>query len=85
MWNLPTPGIEPVSPALADRFLPTHHQGRPYMFTALKYAIQWFLVYSQSCSTIIRQSSEHLHYLPKEILYLVIVTAHFPLPWEPLI
>ena len=23
IWNLPSPGIEPVSPALAGRFLPT--------------------------------------------------------------
>ena len=30
IWNLPRPGIKPVSPALADGFLhPLHHQGGP--------------------------------------------------------
>ena len=29
MWNLPGPGIEPVSPALAGRFLSLRHQGSP--------------------------------------------------------
>ena len=28
MWNLPGPGIEPISPALADRFLPTVPPGQ---------------------------------------------------------
>ena len=30
MWNLPRSGMEPVSPALAGRFLPTSHQGSPW-------------------------------------------------------
>ena len=29
MWDLPRPGIEPVSPALAGGFLTTSHQGSP--------------------------------------------------------
>ena len=29
MWNVPRPGIEPVSPALADRFLSTVPPGSP--------------------------------------------------------
>ena len=34
--DLPDPGIKPVfpvSPALADRFLPLHHPGRPKVIT----------------------------------------------------
>ena len=29
LWNLPRPGIKPVSPALAGGFLTTSHQGSP--------------------------------------------------------
>ena len=29
MWNLPEPGIEPVSPAIAGRFLTTGLPGKP--------------------------------------------------------
>ena len=29
MWDLPGPGIEPVSPALAGRFLTTAPPGKP--------------------------------------------------------
>ena len=29
MWDLPTPGLEPVSPALAGRFLTTAPPGKP--------------------------------------------------------
>ena len=32
MWDLPRPGLEPVSPALAGRFSPTAPPGKP-MFT----------------------------------------------------
>ena len=31
MWNLPGPGIEPVSPALAGRFLTTVSPGNSYI------------------------------------------------------
>ena len=30
MWDLPRPGLEPVSPALADRFSTTAPPGKPY-------------------------------------------------------
>ena len=30
MWDLPGPGLEPVSPALADRFLATVPPGKPF-------------------------------------------------------
>ena len=32
MWNLPRPGIKPVSPSLADRFLTTGPPGKSYNF-----------------------------------------------------
>ena len=31
MWDLPRPGLEPVSPALAGRFSTTAPPGKPYM------------------------------------------------------
>ena len=30
MWDLPRPGLEPVSPALAGRFLTTAPPGKPH-------------------------------------------------------
>ena len=32
MWDHPRPGLEPVSPALADRFSTTAPPGKPYIF-----------------------------------------------------
>ena len=32
MWDLPRPGLEPVSPALAGRFLTTAPPGKPNIF-----------------------------------------------------
>ena len=32
MWNLPGPGIEPVPPALAGRFLTTLSRGTSYIY-----------------------------------------------------
>ena len=32
MWDLPGPGLEPVSPALAGRFSTTAPPGKPYIF-----------------------------------------------------
>ena len=31
MWDLPRPGLEPVSPALAGGFLTTEPPGKPYL------------------------------------------------------
>ena len=32
MWDLPRPGLEPVSPALAGRFSTTAPPGKPFFF-----------------------------------------------------
>ena len=32
MWDLPRPGLEPMSPALAGRFSTTAPPGKPYIF-----------------------------------------------------
>ena len=32
MWDLPRPGLEPASPALAGRFLTTAPPGKPHMY-----------------------------------------------------
>ena len=36
MWDLPGPGLEPMSPALAGRFLTTPPPGKPPFFSFLK-------------------------------------------------
>ena len=44
MWDLPRPGLEPVSPALAGRFSTTAPPGKPYStyFKGKKYFISFF-------------------------------------------
>ena len=39
LWDLPGPGIEPVSPALQDRFLTTEPPGKPHfeLFLVFRY------------------------------------------------
>ena len=43
MWDLPRPGLEPVSPALASGFLTTAPQGksRPFCFKSSARQHQW--------------------------------------------
>ena len=36
MWDLPRPGLEPVSPALAGRFLTTEPTGKPNTTSSTK-------------------------------------------------
>ena len=38
MWDLPRPGLEPVSPALAGRFSTTAPPGKPYFIFLFKYS-----------------------------------------------
>ena len=47
MWDLPTPGLEPVSPALAGRFLTTVPPGKPKLLF-LKYTYTHTHTTSQS-------------------------------------
>ena len=37
MWDLPRPGLEPMSPALAGRFSTTAPPGKPHDFLNIKY------------------------------------------------
>ena len=48
MWDLPGPGLEPVSPALADGFLTTVPPGKPkIMFSILSFSsLTFFLAVS---------------------------------------
>ena len=39
MWNLPRPGFEPVSPALAGRFSTTAPPGKPHSSLLNDYAV----------------------------------------------
>ena len=44
MWDLPRPGLKPVSPALAGRFSTTAPPGKPYPFTfniAMSLHLEW--------------------------------------------
>ena len=53
MWNLPRPGIEPVSPALAGRFLTTEPLGKSYKFFFRFFPlILQNIVYTSLCYTV---------------------------------
>ena len=43
MWDLPGPGVEPVSPALAGRFSTTAPPGKPDIFFLIKSDVSHFL------------------------------------------
>ena len=45
MWDLPGPGIEPVSPALAGRFFTTEPPGKPLLFIKRGNFYSWCLSY----------------------------------------
>ena len=40
MWDLPRPGLEPVSPALAGRFSTTAPPGKPRMYIYIELKVQ---------------------------------------------
>ena len=44
MWDLPRPGLEPVSPALAGRFPTTAPPRKPYLCLLIGMCIQFILV-----------------------------------------
>ena len=61
MWDLPRPGLEPVSPALAGGFLTTVPPGKPYFLTYKLYFLiqrtnfyqeQWFSTLCKCQSTL---------------------------------
>ena len=56
MWNLPRPGLKPVSPALAGRFSTTVSPGKPQL------SILYILVYI--CQSQSPDSSHHHHHPP---------------------
>ena len=41
MWNLPGPGIKPVSPALAGGFFTTEPPGKPFIYLVLKILLEY--------------------------------------------
>ena len=43
MWDLPRPGLEPVSPALAGRFSTTVPPGKPYGYVFIVICLKVFL------------------------------------------
>ena len=45
MWDLPRPGLEPVSPVLAGRFLTTAPPGKPSLFVFCFYWLNCLLLF----------------------------------------
>ena len=70
VWNLPGPGIEPATPVLAGRFLPTWPPGKPLRF----------LIYAQSDSQSPLSNSGTFHHPSKELVYSLAVAL---LPRSP--
>ena len=59
MWNLPRPGIEPTSPALAGRFLTTGPSGKPFKyFISHESQYSWKGVRQLSESCFTKEESE---------------------------
>ena len=68
MWDLPRPGIEPVSPALADGFFTTEPPGKPkrelfesfHMEQAALLSVYFFAkLWGDKCDTFRGISSAH--------------------------
>ena len=55
IWNLPRPGIKPMPPALAGRFLPTTPPG--------KSCASFSLVFCQSSTNYVCISKQYVHYI----------------------
>ena len=52
MWDLPGPGLEPMSPALAGRFLTTAPPGKPWLFLSFFFFFKhlyWSIIALQWC------------------------------------
>ena len=60
MWDLPRPGLEPVSPALADGFLTTAPRGKSLTYLKIFFiAVQ--LIYSAVLVSGVQQSESVIH------------------------
>ena len=68
MWDLPRPGLEPVSPALAGRFSTTVPPGKPYFRTFNKNATLVLLV-------VIMVSAVFLIYLIVDVRFLSFIAC----------
>ena len=73
MWDLPGPGLEPVSPALAGGFLTTAPPGKPP--TCVFYPVPSFSSLA-SGNRPFSQPCEH-----QALLYLILLGGSFPQPW----
>ena len=51
MWDLPRPGLKPVSPALAGGFLTTAPPGKP-IYVLLLFTFYWSIVDLQCCVSL---------------------------------
>ena len=81
MWNLPGPGIEPVSPALAGGFYNTDQAtGEAPKFTLVKCTMQrfFFKCIHKVVQLLLFSNSKKFSSFPKETLYPLAVTPHSP-------
>ena len=58
MWDLPRPGLEPVSPALADGFLTTAPPGKPNGFILKRFMLEYLGVRRYYTCTLFANSSD---------------------------
>ena len=64
MWDLPRPGLEPVSPALAGRFSATAPPGKPPSLLFKKNFIEVYLIYDVLIPAVQQSDSViHVHIL----------------------
>ena len=91
MWDLPRPGLEPVSPALASRFSTTAPPGKPYTLSLimlflssqhipLPFFLSYFLLFLQDYILKCRYRFLQETFLDLNVLSLCFhITSHRPL------
>ena len=83
MWDLPGPGLEPVSPALAGGFLTTVPPEKPYLqvilchFTYSVRTLQWYTFISLILTLVIVHFTYSCYKLQNTLLLFLLQTVVF--------